>query len=138
MIRRLERQQATFDEFVEEMQAKPEIRTLRHNVVFYQNSDRYRDATPEAERDLKKLMKRLDLVNARQNSDIYMELDENPFNLHFEGFRSIAKGYAYLDEPPHPNFLAESLTLDLENEGDGITYRHVKGNWYLYFDVTNW
>ena len=65
-----------------------------------------------------------------------MESDKNPFNLYFEGFRSIAKGYAYLDEPPNPNYLVEYL--DFGNKSDRHTLRHVKGNWYLYLEVTNW
>ncbi len=49
------------------------------------------------------------------------------------GDRGIFKGYVYAEQAPSP------LVASLDNikRSDGITYRHIKDNWYLYARKTD-
>jgi hypothetical protein len=51
------------------------------------------------------------------------------------GIAGSGKGYAYLKEPPE--LVVDNLDNYKSKDGKSFTaYKHVEGNWYLYFDYS--
>lgn len=135
MIRRFEQHEATFQELVNKIEARPDIDFLLRNVVFYEDGSR---VEPGNEAELRTLMRQLNLyaISAPGPSEwgIYMELRGNNLGLSRAGRH---KGYAYLTTLPAPNWIVE----DLDEIGySGLfgsldVYKPIKGNWHLYLEI---
>lgn len=83
--------------------------------------------TRERWNEYKKLFKKVGLDNGLVNQGKIILLFANNRGLLTGGS---SKGYAYLSEPPRRTF----DSLDHSDDHEGIDFRPLKGNWYLYFE----
>ena len=135
MIRHFKKNEATFDELLNQLQFKPEIDTVRRTIVFYEDGRRVTES--DAEREVKKLMKRLGLevVSARGGHDenVYMELVPNKLSV---GWTGEIKGYAHIRKSSYPTKTFENLdTLENISFTNAIYLKHIKDDWYIYLET---
>jgi hypothetical protein len=107
----------------------------------------------------------IDLFNANKGSFTRLESDPDNKDLHallgirgvtrrstkpaafwfdvwfhdFFGPGGVLKGFAYLEKPPAPGFLVDSIdkTTAPITPDEKHLYRHIEGHWYLFYHSTN-